>query len=73
MTQIGLDRMYLADPAGRLQVDGEVRPSHRDPEAVAALGERAHHMAAQEAGAAEDGDERFCRSGGHAAVFRAIG
>ena len=73
MAQVGLHRMDLADPAGRLQVDGEVRPSYRDPDAVAALGQRTHHMAAQEARAAEDGDERFGRSGGHAAVFRAMG
>src|SRR5262245_31730007 len=70
MAQVGLHRVDLADPAGWLQVEGKVGPAHRDADAVAALGEGTHHMAAQEARAAEDGDERFGRGGGHAAVFR---
>src|SRR5262245_2497852 len=58
--------MDLADPAGRLQVKGEFGPAHRDPNAVAVSGERAHHVAAEEAGAAEDGDQRFGGDIGHA-------
>ena len=50
--------MDLADPAERLQVAGEVRPAHRDADAVAALGQRPHHVAAEEARAAEDRDQR---------------
>ncbi len=58
VAQIGLHGVDLADPAERLQVAGEVRPAHRDADAVAALAQRAHHMAAEEARAAEDGDQR---------------
>ena len=58
IAQVGLHRMDLADPAERLQVAGEVGPAHRDADAVAALGQRAHHVAAEEARAAEDGDQR---------------
>ena len=58
IAQVGLHRVDLADPAERLQVAGEIGPAHRDPDAVAALGERAHHVAAEEARAAEDGDQR---------------
>ena len=59
IAQVGLHRVDLADPAERLQVAGEFRPADRDADAVAALGQRAHDMAAEEARAAEDGDERF--------------
>ena len=45
---------------------GELGPAHRDADAVAALGEGAHHVAAEEARAAEHGDERFEGNGGHA-------
>ena len=50
--------MDLADPAERLQVPGEVRPAHRDADAVVALGQRPDQVAAEEAGAAEDRDQR---------------
>ena len=54
---VGLHRMDLADPAERLQVSGEVRPAHRDADAVVALGQRPDQMAAEEARAAEDRDQ----------------
>ena len=57
IAQVGLHGVDLADPAERLQVAGELGPAHRDADAVAALGERAHHMAAEEARAAEHGDQ----------------
>ncbi len=69
IAQVGLHGMDLADPAERLQVAGELGAADRDADAVAELGERAHHVAAEEAGAAEDGDERFEGNGGHAARF----
>ena len=69
VAQIGLHRVDLADAAERLQMEGEVGPAHRHPDAVVALGQRAHHVAAEKAGAAIDGDEgvgmgcvRSCRS-----------
>ena len=49
--------MDLADPTERLQVAGQFRPPHRDADAVAALAERADHMAAEETGAAVNGDQ----------------
>ena len=55
---IGLDGVDLPDPAERLQVPGEVRPAHRDADAVVALGQRPDQVAAEEAGAAEDRDQR---------------
>ena len=47
----------LADPAERLQVAGEIGAAHRDPDAVSALRQRAHDMAAEKARAAEDRDQ----------------
>ncbi len=41
--------MDLADPAKRLQVPGEVRPAHRDANAVLALGQRPDQVAAEDA------------------------
>ena len=58
IAHVGLHRVDLADAAERLQVAGEVRPAHRDADAVVALGQRADQMAAEEARAAEDGDQR---------------
>ena len=58
MAHVGLHRMDLADPAERLQMAGKVRPPHRDADAVVALGQRPDQMAAEEAGAAEDRDQR---------------
>ena len=66
MAQIGLHRVDLADAAERLQMTGKIGPPHRYPDKVVALGQRAHHMAAEEARAAIDGDEGFSvASGGH--------
>ena len=56
IAQIGLYRMDLADPAHRPQKAGKLRAAHRDADAVAAVGERTHHMAAEKTGAAEHGD-----------------
>ena len=47
----------LADPAERLQMAGEIRPAHRDADPVTALGQRPHHVAAEEARTAEYGDQ----------------
>ena len=49
IAQIGLDRMNLADPAERLQVAGQFRPPHRDPDPVVALAERADDVSAEKA------------------------
>ena len=66
IAQIGLHGVDLADPAERLQVAGEFRPAHRHPDAVVALGQRAHDVAAEEARAAIDGDEGVAvAAGGH--------
>ena len=60
--------MDLSDAAERLQVAGEIGPAHRDADAVAALGQRAHHMAAEKARAAEDGDQRVGGDSSHAVL-----
>ena len=71
VAHVGLHRMDLADPAERLQMAGEVRPAHRDADAVVALGQRPDQMAAEEAGAAEDRDQRVVVGlEGHDAVLR---
>ncbi len=57
VTQIGLHGVDLADHAQRLQKPCEIGPADSDTDPVAALDQRAHHMTAQETGAAEDGDE----------------
>ena len=49
--QIGLHRLDLADIAERLQMAGEFGPAGGDPDPVAALGQRPHHMPADKAGA----------------------
>jgi hypothetical protein len=49
----------LADAAERLQEIRKLGPAHGDADAVAALGERAHDMAAEKSRAAENGDERI--------------
>ena len=58
IAHIGLHRMNLADAAERLQMAGKFRPPHGDADAVAPFGERTHDMAAEKAGAAENGDQR---------------
>ena len=55
---IGLNRMDLPDPAERLQMAGQIRAAHGDADAVAAVGKRADHVAAEESRAAEHGDQR---------------
>src|SRR5690606_28344299 len=64
--KIGLHRLDLADIAERLDMKREIGVAHRDPHAIAALGQRAHDMAADETAAAENRDERGDRyNGGH--------
>ena len=58
VAQIGLHGVDLADPAERLQVAGQFRPPHRDPDAVVALGERADHVPPQKARSSENRDQR---------------
>ena len=55
---IGLHGIDLAHAAERLKVACELRAPHRDPHAHPGFGDGAHHMAADEARAAIDGDER---------------
>ncbi len=49
--------MDLADAAEGHDLAREIGPPHRDTNAIAALGQRPHYMAADEPRAAEDGDE----------------
>ena len=59
VAHIGLHGVDLADLAERLQMPGQFRPPHRDPDAVVALGQRPDHVSAQKARSAENRDERF--------------
>src|ERR1700720_71843 len=59
VAKIGLHGVNLADPAHRLQMPGQFRPAHRDADAVATLGQRAHHVTTEKTRAAEYCDERF--------------
>ena len=66
VAEIGLHRMDLADAAERLQMVGQIGPAHRYPDKVVPLGQSTHHVAAEKARAAIDGDEGFSvASGGH--------
>ena len=47
--QISLHRVNLTDIAKRLEKIGQIRPAHRNPNTIAALGKRPHDMAAQKA------------------------
>ena len=58
VAHIGLHGVDLAHAAERLQMAGKLRPPHGHPHARAGLGDGPHHMAADEARAAIDGDER---------------
>jgi hypothetical protein len=55
VAQVGLHRMDLTDPAERLQMAGEIGTADGHPNAEIFLGQRPHHVAAQEAGPAEHG------------------
>lgn len=57
MPQIGLNDIDLPDTAKRLQMAGQFRTAHGDPDPVFALGKRADHMASHEAGSAENRNE----------------
>jgi hypothetical protein len=63
--QICLHRVDLADAAKRLQVICEIRAPYRDADTPAALGKRAHHVAADEAGAAIDRNQTILRNRRH--------
>src|SRR5258708_34470993 len=65
MAHVGLHGMDLPDLSQRLQETGKLRPADGHPNAVAEFGQRAHDVTAEETRAAEDGDERFERNGGH--------
>ena len=66
VAQIAAHGMDLADIAERLQMMRRVRIAADDADAVAALCQRAHDVAADETGAADDGDEgRNLGDGGH--------
>ena len=58
IAQVRLHGVDLADLAERLQMPGEFRAAHRDPDAVIALGQRADHMPPDKARSAENRDER---------------
>ena len=60
VAQIGLHGLDLADPA-QAAANGRHSsgPAHRDADAVAAVGQRAHHVAAEKTRAAEHGDKRL--------------
>lgn len=57
IAQVRLHGDDLPDLAQRLKEEGEVRAADGDAHAIAALGERPHHVASEEAGSAEDGDQ----------------
>jgi hypothetical protein len=56
-TDIGLHRRDLTRTAQGLEMTGKVRPTHRDPQPIAAPGQRSHDVTADETGASDDGDE----------------
>src|SRR6266481_9686556 len=64
IAQIGLNAVDLADLAERLQMSGELRTPHGDPDTVIALGERANHVASQKARSSENRNQGV-QIGGH--------
>ena len=69
ITQVGLHGMDLADAAERLKVPGQVGAAHRDADAITALRQRAHDIAAEKSGAADDGDQGIeAALGGHCSL-----
>ncbi len=69
VTQVGLHRVDLADPPDRLQEARKFRPAARHADAVAALGQRAHHVPAEKTRAAEHRDQRIEGICDHEAPF----
>ena len=67
IAQVRLHGMDLPDPAERLQMARKVRPAHRRADAVAFPRQRPHHVAPEEARAAEHGDQRLGGDLGHGA------
>jgi hypothetical protein len=62
VADIGLHELHLADIAGKAQVLGQVGLPHRHPHAPAGLGQHPHHLAADEARAAEHRHQVLHRS-----------
>src|SRR5205085_8460349 len=62
---IRLHGMDLTDTAERLQVAGKLRSAHRDADAIAEPGKRAHHVSAEKSRSAVNRDERFQCNVGH--------
>ena len=74
VADIGLDRLDPADRAERLEMAGEIRPADRGADAPAALQQRADHMTADEARAAEDRDQTLVAGETHSRSWsRAVG
>ena len=61
IAQVRLDGVDLADAAEGLEMTREFRPARRHEHPIAALRERAHHVAPEEARAAEHRDELLGR------------
>ena len=57
VADVGLNGMDLPHRPQRLQMAGQIGPAHGGAHAVAALGQRADHIAPDEARAAEDRDD----------------
>ena len=73
IAHIRLHGIDLADAAERLEEAGKLGPPDGDPHARAGPGDGAHHMAADEARAAIDGDERpVIESDRHAHPYRSF-
>ena len=68
IAHVRLHGVDLPDAPERLQMPGEIGPTHRHANPIPSLGQRPDHMAAEEAGAAEDRDQRFVWDGRHAAL-----
>jgi hypothetical protein len=60
VAQVGVDRVDLADLAQGQEIR-EVRLAGRHEDAIAAFGQTAHHVAAEEARSAEDRDGLLLR------------
>ncbi|GGC45569.1 hypothetical protein GCM10010994_00890 [Chelatococcus reniformis] len=59
IAHVGLHRADLADAAERLEMAGKIGTPHGDTDAMTTLGQRTHHVAADEAGSTENRHQRF--------------
>ncbi|MGY3287482.1 hypothetical protein ACVWW5_000219 [Bradyrhizobium sp. LM3.4] len=59
IAQVGLHGVNLPDFTGGLEVPGQLRPPHRDPDPVVAPAQRADDIPAQKPRSAENRDESF--------------